>query len=273
MRNMNNKAFTLVELLVVILIIAILIALLLPALGAARQLAYTVDCESNLRQIGLAAQMYESTYDDFIPCQQYYGPPAYSGMLTWDKQLYEFLGGRSLTPQQTNHDLPATMRLPVFICPDDIRSSQIGASYLYNQAPLSYAIVQGPIFTPGGPGLYGLIAPGQAPYSTGYCPTGSSLPDPSGTLYCTDSFGFCDQFADPLSATAGAFQGNTSPPNFVRNQYQDAWTNQLLIPPHSGSTYNYLYLDWHVENKRYQDTIGNGTVAVPHGAWTVAAGD
>jgi prepilin-type N-terminal cleavage/methylation domain-containing protein/prepilin-type processing-associated H-X9-DG protein len=54
------RGFTLVELLVVIAIIAILSALLLPALGRAMSAAQRADCTSNLRQLGVATQMYWS---------------------------------------------------------------------------------------------------------------------------------------------------------------------------------------------------------------------
>jgi prepilin-type N-terminal cleavage/methylation domain-containing protein/prepilin-type processing-associated H-X9-DG protein len=54
----RRKAFTLVELLVVVGIIAVLVALLLPSLSRARENARRVVCLSNLRQLGLAMQMY-----------------------------------------------------------------------------------------------------------------------------------------------------------------------------------------------------------------------
>src|SRR6476646_383534 len=57
----SEKGFTLVELLVVIAIIGILVALLLPAIQAAREAARRAQCQSNLKQIALAAINYEST--------------------------------------------------------------------------------------------------------------------------------------------------------------------------------------------------------------------
>jgi len=57
-KHTPRKAFTLIELLVVIAIIGLLISIILPSLGNARKTAWTVICQSTLRQLGIATQLY-----------------------------------------------------------------------------------------------------------------------------------------------------------------------------------------------------------------------
>ena len=66
-RLSSIRAFTLVELLVVIGIIAILISILLPSLSKARSSAETIQCSSNMRQIGMAILTFAESHKGRAP--------------------------------------------------------------------------------------------------------------------------------------------------------------------------------------------------------------
>ena len=69
-----NRAFTLVELLVVLSLMALLLGLLLPALGGARGAAERTVCLSNQRQLGLLLTTYAVDHDDRVPLGYSLGP-------------------------------------------------------------------------------------------------------------------------------------------------------------------------------------------------------
>ena len=76
MKTKQSRGFTLIELLVVI---AILASMLLPALSVAKEKGVRIKCMSNLKQIGLAFQIYTGENNQCLPS---YGADA--GTWLWD---------------------------------------------------------------------------------------------------------------------------------------------------------------------------------------------
>ena len=87
-RVIEKYGFTLIELLVVIAIIGILASMLLPALSRARDAAKQIQCKSNMKQLGTAAQMYANDYDSCPP----EAVTQHAWTSYWPRLIYPYLG-------------------------------------------------------------------------------------------------------------------------------------------------------------------------------------
>ena len=125
----RRHGFTLIELLVVIAIIAILAAILFPVFARAREKARQTSCLSNLKQLGLAVNMYTIDYDE-----------------TYSMSIY--LAGTQAYTMYHVH-MPYMKNTQIFQCPSEqnaVTAAQIaalgipiapgftGASYNFNYA-------------------------------------------------------------------------------------------------------------------------------------------
>jgi prepilin-type N-terminal cleavage/methylation domain-containing protein/prepilin-type processing-associated H-X9-DG protein len=129
-RPRGKHGFTLVELLVVIAIIGVLVALLLPAVQMAREAARRVQCQNNLKQLGLAFLNFESTRSE-LPLA--YTNQSLPGKNNWAPFVLPYFEQKNLIDGYDlavdwwvapNRPLVAN-HLKVLLCPSDPMPSRV----------------------------------------------------------------------------------------------------------------------------------------------------
>lgn len=132
------SGFTLVELLVVLAIIGILLALLLPAVQAVREATRRMQCQNNLRQIGLALHNYHAAFRRFPPGAIEVRPQFRNGkQLAWSAFVLPFLDESSTYVRVDfeypfDHDRNAEAgKVPIetYLCPSTPRLSPLQRRY------------------------------------------------------------------------------------------------------------------------------------------------
>lgn len=222
----GKPGFTLIELLVVVALIAILAALLLPALARAKHTAYSTQCLSNLKQVGVSLQLYVDDNQQSLP-----GPVWAGARASYDQnsstELIWFLAVYLGSPAPSQE----TRIAKLFVCPgyfqqapglDSDPMSLAGRKvYLLNDDLDPSPLTRVPPF--------------------GYPDTGTSPAVKPLKYLSIDNFvGRSQLFAiSDLDQAIPSLNPSVS------------WWSDLPNKPVHGRTRNQLFLDWHAEKVKW----------------------
>jgi prepilin-type N-terminal cleavage/methylation domain-containing protein/prepilin-type processing-associated H-X9-DG protein len=116
------SGFTLLEILVVISLIATLAALLTPALKNARDKARAAQCTSNMKQFGMAFQMYADTHNGWLPRNWDDNSYNWQSMLVDSAQGGNFLGQNDSARSKIDAWVPPCIRVTTkLLCPSVVQ--------------------------------------------------------------------------------------------------------------------------------------------------------
>ena len=132
---MKNK-FTLIELLVVVAIIGILVSILLPSLQKAREAGRRAVCLSNMKQLGVATQMYLNDNNYHYPPKAEWGN-SYTLFGEIGSNLNYAPSKRPINVYIVKENpIPDDVEIPLAKCPsDESIYDKKGASYIANNVP------------------------------------------------------------------------------------------------------------------------------------------
>ena len=260
MKSVYKYRFTLIELLVVIGIIAILASMLLPALTQAKKAAKEIICKNNLKQLGLAINLYVDNNDEYYPLGA-------SGDWTWDRSIHLY---DALTkfydvqfPKKDGSGYGLSLA-KIYQCPEDklppSHSDRFRRTYAINARD----------------------------EDNGYC---GISPKKAGVFYKAIKISQVEDFSGTMLLAPYAYNGNAEmgrdsgvgiffPSQSPNKPGLFGSGSNYNTGYHGKWRYNYLFTDGHAKGYRWDKTVNNCNAYAgfsfsnrADGMWTVQNGD